>query len=163
MLLQTASQRRQFHTKRNQQQRIPTRRLLCFQSGGERYAIPIQRVQRILAEFPVHGVLPGGRSLVHCHGEDITVVDLSQVFVHAQPLPTPNYLIVCTLETGERLGLPVSELPTVLDATEAMFGELPEVYRQGNLPLAIANLIHVAENSEFFYLNLDQLLVTLPL
>ncbi|MBD2185961.1 chemotaxis protein CheW [Planktothrix sp. FACHB-1355] len=156
---------RRFRSKRNLPTRIPTHKLLCFQLGNERYAIPIDRVLHVLNEFTPHGVIESDmpnstlrdRSLVKYKDEIITLIYPSQLFLSSRDDRERQYLIVCTLKEGERFAIPVPEIPTVLQVAEDNFGEVPELYDRGNLPPAIEKVIQSSDNNIVFYLNLDKL------
>ncbi|MBO0350256.1 chemotaxis protein CheW [Phormidium pseudopriestleyi FRX01] len=155
---------RRFQNKKSAIQRTPTRKLVIFEVAGETYAIAIERVQRVLTEFTTQGTLEGGRSLVKIDADLITLLDLSQLFV------TPNdsqeehsYLIVCTLTNGDRIGIPLQDLPAILDIPEDKFAEIPVSYRQGkegqkSAPAAVEKIITTPAGTVAFYLNLDKLL-----
>ncbi|MFB2923575.1 chemotaxis protein CheW [Aerosakkonema funiforme] len=153
---------RRFRSKRNIPIRIPTQKLLCFQLGNERYAIPIDRVLHVLNEFTPHGALESDRSLVKYKDEIITLIYPSKLFVTSRDDRERQYLIVCTLKEGERFAIPVPEIPTVLEVGEDKFGEVPELYQQANLPAAIEKVIQSSDNNIVFYLNLDKLVNPTP-
>lgn len=146
---------RRFRTRQQGTVRIPTKKLVVFELGCEKYAISIERVQRVLNEFIPYGSLRGGQSLVRYHEEIITLIDFSQFFLGSNDERGRNYLIVCTLTTSERLGIPVPTLPKILEVPAAQFEEIPQVYRQGALHQAVEKLIHIPDGTEVFYLNLD--------
>ncbi len=153
----TIGRKWQSYTKNKAQSRLSMRKLICFQVAGESYALPIEQVQYILGEFRNYGSLHSNRSLIRFNNEDITLVDLSTLFVNIiSDLRDRHYSIVCTLSQGERLGLPVCELPTVLEVSTDKFSDLPQLYRQG-LPPAVDKLIHMSEGVEVFYLSLERL------
>lgn len=155
---------RRFHNKKAAIARTPTRKLVIFEVAGETYAIAIERVQRVLTEFTTQGTLEGGRSLVKIDADLITLLDLSQLFVTSNKShEDPDYLIVCTLTNGDRLGIPVHDLPAILDIFEDKFEDIPASYRQGregqkSAPAAVEKIITTAAGTVAFYLNLDKLL-----
>lgn len=149
---------RRFRTKHEDRVRVEVQKLITFQLGSEHYAIPIERVQRVLKEFTAHGTLQTGCRLVRDHNETITIIDLSTLFISSHDERERHYLIVCTLHNGERLGIPIPEMPAIMEVPKDQFSEIPELYRQGKLPVPIQNLINTPEGKVLFYINLDLLI-----
>ncbi len=155
---------RRFHNKKSTDQRIPTRKLVVFEVAGETYAIAIERVQRVLTEFTAKGTLEGGRSLVKIDSDLITLLDLSSLFLTPEPSDRePSYLIICRVSNGDRIGIPLQNLPAILDVPEDKFEEVPTSYRQGSqgknsAPAAVEKIITTDAGAIAFYLNLDKLL-----
>ncbi|MCT7956612.1 chemotaxis protein CheW [Laspinema palackyanum] len=155
---------RRFHNKKTTIQRTPARKLVLFEVAGETYAIAIERVQRVLTEFTPQGTLEGGRSLVKIDADLITLLDLSRLFVTPKDSQEErSYLIVCTLTNGDRIGIPLQDLPAILDIPEDHFAEVPISYRQGKdskntAPAAVEKIITTDAGTVAFYLNLDKLL-----
>ncbi|HEY9837678.1 MAG TPA: chemotaxis protein CheW [Vampirovibrionales bacterium] len=154
---------RRFHNKKAAA-RTRTHKLVIFEVAGETYAIAIERVQRVLTEFTTQGTLEGGRSLVKLDADLITLLDLSSLFVTPKTYQAePSYLIVCTLTNGDRIGIPLQNLPAILDVPEDKFAEIPASYRQGQAgknaaPAAVEKIITTTAGIVAFYLNLDKLL-----
>ncbi|MEY3868637.1 MAG: hypothetical protein RLZZ338_2528 [Cyanobacteriota bacterium] len=146
---------RRFRSKKEGKIRTPSRKLLAFEMGREKYAIPIERVQRVIPEFIPYGVLSTGQSLVRHQEETIAVIDLSKLFISSDTECDRNYLIICYGKEKELLGIPLPEMPKILEIGEDKFGEIPEIYRQ-NLDPAVEKLIHSPDGVEFFYINLDK-------
>ncbi|MCT7983320.1 chemotaxis protein CheW [Laspinema sp. A4] len=155
---------RRFHNKKAAIQRTPTRKIVLFEVAGETYAIAIEQVQRVLTEFTTQGTVQGGRSLVKLDADLITLLDLSQLFVTPKDSQEEHsYLIVCTVTNGDRIGIPLQELPAILDVPEDKFVEIPASYRQGKdgknaAPAAVEKIITTDAGTVAFYLNLDKLL-----
>jgi len=148
---------RRFRSKRYLATRIPMRKLVSFQLGNERYAISIDRVQHVINEFTPHGVLHSGRSLVEYKNEIITLIDPAKIFISSHDERERQYLIICTLKEGQRIGISIPEIPTVLEVAEDKFGEIPELYQQSNLSSAIQNIIQITNDKIVFYLDLEEL------
>lgn len=153
----SANYNRRFRSKRQSVTRTPMRKLVSFQLGSERYAIAIDRVQRVLKEFTPHAILLSGRGLAEYNNETIPLIDLSTLFVSSQDSRERHYLIVCLLQQGERLGIPVPDMPTILEVAEDKFDDIPALYRQNEMPEAINRLIHTAKGEVVFYIDLEQL------
>ena len=163
--------------------RSPTRtvKLVCFECAGEYYGLDISKVEHILPDFKLHGCLDSGRSLVKYKGHAIAVLDLTQFFMNPQEAMATQgfrqsqYLIICTLNShskqenqlrgdrGDRFGIPIMEMPTILEVPETQLEDLPELYQHGPpgsqpAPKAIEKLIHTADDKTIFYLNLETLI-----
>lgn len=149
---------RRFRTQRNFNTRVPVCKLVCFQLGKERYAIAIDRVHRVLNEFTIHGVLESDRSLAKYNNEVITIIDPSQLFLSSRDDRERQYLIVCSLKEGEAFGIPVPEIPSVLEVPEDKFTEVPELYQDGGLSAAVEKIIQASDGKIWFYLNLEKLI-----
>jgi len=172
-----------FSSKNQPKKRIPTRKLITFRLGEDRYAIPIEKVLRVLDKFIPRAALKSGRSLVKEQEQIITLLDPSILLLTSVARPGKDsdsdvalaerqeqetsdrsYLIVCTLkqkteeETVEYIGIPIPEVPKVLEVAEDKFGEVPESYREGNLSPAVEQIINVSEDEVVFYLNLERFL-----
>ncbi len=134
------------------------RKIVVFRLGQERYALPINRVQQILDDYTSYGELEGGQSLLQRQGDTITVVDPSQLFVTSRDSSERTYLIICRLQTGDLVGIPVPQLPKVFDVSEAQMMPLPDQYRRAGLPTVVETLIQLDEQRDVFFLDVDQLL-----
>lgn len=163
-MLPTHHANRRFRNQKTERKRTPTRKLVGFEVNREIYAIPIERVQRVLNQFTPQGVLESGRSLVKFDDEVITLLDLARLFVPSVSEKTDGeYLIVCLLSNGDRLGIPIPNLPTVMDIPEDKFESVPASYREGTqssiqAPEALEKLIYTESGAIAFYLNVDRLL-----
>jgi Chemotaxis signal transduction protein len=150
-----ANYNRRFRSKKQGTVRTPARKLVSFELGNIYYAVPIERVQRIVKDFNPYGFLDSGNSLVRYQEELITLIDLSKIFPSSRSIAEYNYLIICTFNQSDRLGIPVPDMPKILEIPEENFCEIPEFYRQNQLPDAVEKLIRSPDGSEVFYLNLD--------
>ncbi|TAF01272.1 MAG: chemotaxis protein CheW [Oscillatoriales cyanobacterium] len=152
-----ANYNRRFRNQKQTNARSPARKLVSFDLGSVYYAVPIERVQRVVKDFNPYGFLDSGNSLVRHQEELITLIDLSKIFKLTKSMADCNYLIVCTFNQGDRLGIPIPDMPKILEISEAAFCEIPLLYRQQQLPAAVEKLISAPDGSEVFYLNLDLL------
>jgi len=150
-----ANYNRRFRSKKQGTVRTPARKLVSFELGNIYYAVPIERVQRIVKDFNPYAFLDSGQSLVRHQEELITLINLSKIFPSSRSIADSNYLIVCSLNKSDRLGIPVPDMPKILEISEENFCEIPEFYRQNQLPDAVEKLIRSPDGSEVFYLNLD--------
>ena len=146
-----------FRSKKQGNIRTHPQKLVSFELGKVYYAVPIEKVQRVVKDFNPYGFLESGQSLVRHQEELITLINLGKIFPSSRSISIGdyNYLIVCTLNKGDRLGIPIPDMPKILEITAESFCEIPELYRQQQLPLVIEKLIRAPDGSEVFYLNLD--------
>nr|WP_290222313.1 chemotaxis protein CheW [Trichocoleus desertorum] len=136
-----------------------TEKLIAFQLGGEQYAIPVDRVHSVINHFTAHASLETGQSIVIHNQEMITLVDVATLFPGNLAIAHPQFLVVCLLDNSQLLGIPVSEMPTILEADLSKLETLPPVYCQGDLSPAIEKLVPVADSRIVFYVNVDKLLL----
>lgn len=150
-----ANYNRRFRSKKKGAVRTPPRKLISFELGNVNYAVSIEKVQRVVKDFNPYGFLDSGQSLVRHQEELITLINLSKIFPSSPSIADCNYLIVCSLNKSDRLGIPIPDMPKILEISEESFCEIPELYRQQQLPPVIEKLIRAPDGSEVFYLNLD--------
>lgn len=153
-----ANYNRRFQAKKQTLSRKLAQKLVYFKLGSVHYAIAIERVLRVLKEFTPYAALSSGQSLVRSVEGIITLIDLSQLFFGTSQSADFHYLIVCILASKEQLGIPIPEMPKILEVAEDRFGDIPQAYRQGGLHTAAEKLIHTPDGIEVFYLNPDLLI-----
>ncbi|MBD2097195.1 chemotaxis protein CheW [Trichocoleus sp. FACHB-591] len=135
-----------------------TEKLIALRFGSEQYAIPMRQVQSVLNNFTAYGALETGQSLVMHNQGIITLIDSATLFLSQQAIAPSQFLVICLLDNGELLGIPTSEMPTILEADLSKLATLPMGYRQGRLSPAIEKLIPVPDSSVVFYINVERLL-----
>ncbi|MEG4519608.1 MULTISPECIES: chemotaxis protein CheW [unclassified Microcoleus] len=150
-----ANYNRRFRSNKQATVRVSPKKFVSFELGNIYYAVPIERVERIVKNFNAYGILPNGNSLLRHQEELITIINLSTIFPSSPSLSECKYLIICTLNKSDRLGIPIPDMPKILEISEESFCEIPELYRQQQLPPVIEKLIRAPDGSEVFYLNLD--------
>ncbi|MBE9096693.1 chemotaxis protein CheW [Tychonema sp. LEGE 07203] len=150
-----ANYNRRFRSNKQGNVRAAPRKLVSFELGNVNYAVPIERVQRVVKDFNPYGFLDSGQSLVRHQEELITLINLSKIFPSSRSIADCNYLIVCTLNKSDRLGIPIPDMPKILEVSAECFCEIPDLYRQQQLPAVIEKLIRAPDGSEVFYLNLN--------
>lgn len=156
--MNTSHYSRRFQKKNQELHRVKTQKFVVFSVAKESYAIEIEKVQRILKEFMPQGILESGRQLIRDQNQTITIIDLSTLFVNCVEKQPQNYLVICKLSDSNSIGIPIPEMPTILEISPDQFDEVPELYRQGNLSPTIEKLIHSAEGQVIFYLSLEKLI-----
>lgn len=132
-------------------------KLIAFQLGSEFYALPIARVQCILDEFAAHGELGNGRGLIRFQNQSLTLFDLASLFPNQRDTRERPYLLVCYLSEGQLVGIPVPQLPRAIEIAESQMQPIPAMYREAGLPSVVTALIHLDDNREMFFLDLDAL------
>ncbi|UNU23261.1 chemotaxis protein CheW [Microcoleus vaginatus] len=150
-----ANYNRRFRSNKQATVRIAPKKFVSFELGNIYYAVPIERVERIVKNFNAYGTLPSGNSLLRHQEELITIINLSKIFPSSPNISECKYLIICILNKSDRLGIPLPDMPKILEITEESFCEIPELYRQQQLPPVIEKLIRAPDGSEVFYLNFD--------
>jgi chemotaxis signal transduction protein len=150
-----ANYNRRFRNQKQSNVRSPAHKFVSFDLGSVYYAVPIERVQRVIKDFNPYGFLDNGNSLVRHQEELISLINLSKIFPGSRSIADCNYLIVCTFNKRENLGIPVPDMPKILETSAENFCEIPLVYRENNLSSAVEKLIRAPDGSEVFYLNLD--------
>ena len=150
-----ANYNRRFRSKKQGTLRTPPRKLVSFELGNIYYAVPIERVQRVVKDFHAYGFLNNGQSLVRHQEELITLINFSKIFPSSRSIADCKYLIICSLNKSDRLGIPIPNMPKILEISEERFCEIPQLYRQQELPPVIEKLIRAPDGSEVFYINFD--------
>lgn len=150
---------RRFRTKHDESPRIPTEKFLVFTLENKRYAIPLLRVLRVVKEFTPQGTLITGRSLAKEQNETIVIFDICSLLSTNVHPSDCHFLIICSVNNSGRVGIPIPDMPAILEISHNQFSEVPELYRQSGLSAAIERLIHVSE-SVIFYLDIDKLVAS---
>lgn len=148
----TPTYTRRFRSKKQLTERIPTRKLVCFAWGGERFALAIAQVQHILNEFTPHGQLDNGCSLVRHNHDIIPLIDLGQLFPNRLVDEPNNYVIICNSQ-HQTIGIPVGHIPAIMDVTDHQFQDVPAVYQRHLNRQVMEHVIQLADGTTLFYLN----------
>ena len=151
--------RRRFHSKASEKIAALTQKLVVFRVESDRYAIPVERVQSVLEHGQAYAELPTGQSLIQVNEIMVTLVQPERLLL-GKALTTNHYLIICILDQGELLGIPVATMPSTVDVTSEQFEALPTLYRQGDLSPGVEKLIRASDAEMMFYLNVDRLVET---
>src|SRR4028118_1658080 len=97
-----ANYNRRFRSKKQGYVRISSKKMVSFELGNVFYAVPIERVERIVKDFNSYGLLASGNSLVRHQEELITLINLSTIFPSSRTIVDCNYLIICTRSEERR-------------------------------------------------------------
>jgi purine-binding chemotaxis protein CheW len=125
-------------------------KLVTFPVGLLTLALPIGAVHKVVNLTPIHGsgIYPVGVTAIG--EENYTVIDLHQKLFQTSPSrenPTAGYLILVQLPSGEKIGIPVTEAPSLIEVPLTQIRILPESYRRSDT-LAIASHIVMLTGSE---------------
>lgn len=128
----------------------PEERLLEFEVGGERYALPITGVSEVtelaaLAAVPTLPVRVGG--VMNHHGDALPVVHRGALFAAEDAgLPAPQHLLVLaeSPEEAGRLGVPVDRVVGLLDGPPAYGGEGGAVVEERSVEERVVNVLDPA-------------------
>ncbi len=119
-----------------------TLRLLAFPVGNLTLGFPLAAVQKIIPQAFTSASGLSYTGVAHLEDQELTVLDLHQaIFRREGELPAQGYLIVVRGLGGEFFGVPVPELPTLLDCPREQVRQIPPSYRRSDT-LGIAS--HVA-------------------
>lgn len=106
--------------------------LLCFSLAEHRFAIPIERVEKVMWAVAVT-IIPDSTALVHgmidFHGEVIPVVSLRIRFgLQAKPINENDRFIICTFRT--------KKIAIVVDQVDEVINPSNEEINDVEMPLA---------------------------
>lgn len=97
------------------------RQIVAFCLGSETYGVDIQKVREII---PIQKIVPVPRApdfvegIINLRGKVIAVLDLRKHFGFEKKEPTPEQRIVLTESDGERIGVIVDSVSSVLRISE---------------------------------------------
>jgi chemotaxis signal transduction protein len=133
-------------------------KLITFQIGSETYGLPIDRIKQIVDEFNPHGVLDNGHGLVRYQNQTLTLLYPARLFPAYSNSQSCDYLMIAIAQ-GQMVGIPLPQLPRVMEVTEQQFQPVPDLYRQVGISPAIKALIHLEQGANLFVLDLEQLVL----
>lgn len=125
-------------------------KLIVFFIGKLNFALPIERVYKILNRTSIYGSGTNQVGIAHISDREITVIDLHRRFFKASSIneaETNGYLVILQNTTGELYGIPVAEAPILMDVPLSTIRVLPESYRQADT-LEIARHVAVIPQEE---------------
>lgn len=139
------------------QDAIESQKVIVFGMGNVNLAVPIDTVYKVVKQIPVYGNELSGVGITHIGDREVTVVELHRRFF----APKGNYLIIAKNKAGELYGIPITQVPTLMEIPQSSLRALPESYRHVDI---FGFATHVAVISEveppmtIFLLDVDQLL-----
>jgi purine-binding chemotaxis protein CheW len=135
-------------------------RLVNFVIGNLDLALPIHTVYKVVPKDVVYGSghYPAGITIVG--DQEYTVIDLEDrlfghSLIHRDPLANPtteiktlSYLLLVQLNTGEYIGIPVSQAPTLVEVALADIRVLPLSYRKIDTLSIASHIVKLQENDQ---------------
>ncbi len=126
-----------------------TQRLITFKLGTETFALPLDRVHKVMTLDRVYGDPNNtGFSLTTYQGRELVVIDVGhRIFGRAVQILPPSskqtlggmsdenpsvvkYLLVLQPDPDRLVGLPIDSAPSIQSIPVSAFQPLPEIYRQ---------------------------------
>jgi chemotaxis signal transduction protein len=147
-----------FPQRQSSSRQSAKQKLITFQIGFETYGLPIDRIKQIVDEFNPHGVLDNGHGLVRYQNQTLTLLYPTQLFPASDSSQRYDYLMIAIAQ-GQTVGIPLPQLPRVMEVTEQQFRPVPDLYRQVGISPAIKALIHLEQGTNLFVLDLEQLVL----
>ena len=164
-----------------------TQQLIVFRLHSEGFALPIRAVQKVIPMGFLYGA-PGGTgvSLTLYQDRELIVIDVENRIFRGRPskdsfknafhyqaeetptdtLPAQHYLLIVQSSSGQLVGLPIEEPPSLQRVPQSAFAPLsPSYISEGNLRCVSALIKRNNDESALFLLNPDQLVqneLTLP-
>lgn len=150
-------------------------RAIAFTISGCQFALPISSVLQVSQRPPLLGESTGAIGLVMYENQAILLLNL-QVKLAQQQLPAVSggaalvpptgaepgpYLILTQTQRGELCGLPIDELPVMLELPRAAIQPIPKSYRRAHLH-GLARFVALwqpepeAEKSAVYLLDVEQ-------
>lgn len=140
-------------------------KLLVFEIGILKLALPIEQVQKVIKHSAIHGSGLSYVNLVHLDSQEVAVVDLHRKLFkvsQSEILARKGYFIITKSIIGEPLGIMVAQTPSLMDIPLEKIRAVPNSYRRADT-LEIASHVAVIPQSEdrsltIFILDLKQLI-----
>ncbi|MDJ0600344.1 MAG: chemotaxis protein CheW [Crocosphaera sp.] len=142
-----------------------TQQIITFLLGEEWFALPIDRIQKVVPLGKVYGdPQRKGISLTHYKGQELLVIDVARCIFGLETLPCQQntyqtrFLLIINNENEQLVGLPIDSTPSISRVSESGFLPLPDIYlTQGNIHCISSTLIQVNEQNSFFVLDVNKL------
>lgn len=160
-------------------QAVATQQLIVFRLQNEGFALPIRTVQKVIPMSKIYGA-PGGTgvNLTLYQDQELIVIDVGRRIFKGglkedssksdlrhqteEPLEDPpagmGYLLIVQSSSGQVVGLPIEEPPSLQRVPESAFAPLSASYiTEGNLRCVSVLIKLDNDQPPLFLLNLDQL------
>lgn len=149
----------------NNQQAVNSLKVIMFEMGDIKLALPIQSVAKVMPQTTVYGSGLHGVGIAHLGDREVTVVDLHKRLFQSSSIDDAaknNYLMIVRNRHDELYGIPVAVVPTLMEIALSCIRVLPESYRNADI-FGFATHVAVIPAMEtpmsIFLLDVDQLLV----
>jgi purine-binding chemotaxis protein CheW len=122
----------------------PSLKVITFQIGNLNLAIAITAIYKILKQTPIEGSGINSVGVAHLSDRELTVIDLQRQLFQDSAIKNQgqdNHLIVIKTASEDFYGIPVENVPILMDIPLSTLRVLPESYRRADT-LGIAS--HVA-------------------
>lgn len=139
------------------QDAIESQKVIVFGMGNVNLALPIDTVYKVVNQIPVYGGGLSGVGITHIGDREVTVVELHRRFF----APMGSYLIVIKNRQGELYGIPIVQVPALMEIPQSSLRVLPESYRHADIfgfATHVAVIFEVEPPMTIFLLDVDQLL-----
>ena len=161
-----------------------TQQLIVFRLRDENFALPIRAVQKVIPMDKIYGA-PGGTgvSLTLYQDQELIVIDVGRRIFRGRPSEdsckndlhhqteealqdrpsVQHYLLIVQNSSGQVVGLPIEEPPSLLRVPESAFTPLSASYiSEGNLRCVSVLIKQNNDEPPLFLLNSDQLVQAEP-
>lgn len=137
-------------------------KLLLFQIGTLKLALPVDSVKKITHYIPMAGSGTTAVGLISIDDMELTAIDLhKRLFKVPQPLNQGRqFLILAKNSIEELFGILVPQTPSMLDLPVSQIRMLPDSYRREDTLEIASHVTRVQENEQLvtvFILDVDRL------
>lgn len=139
------------------QDTVESQKLIVFGMGNVNLALPIDSVYKVVNKIPVYSSSFSGVGITHIGDREVTIVELHRRFF----APKGSYLIIAQNREGELYGIPVAQVPALMEIPQSSLRVLPESYRHADIfgfATHVAVIFEVEPSMTIFLLDVDQLL-----
>jgi purine-binding chemotaxis protein CheW len=155
-----------FHAaKQANREAVTTVKVVVFKMGDVSLALHVHSVAKVTPQTTVYGSGLHGVGLAHLGDREVTVVDLYERLFQSSSFNNAlnsRYLMIVKNRHGEFFGIPVSEVPSLMEIPLSCIRVLPESYRNADI-FGFATHVAVIPATEppmtIFMLDVEQLLV----
>lgn len=148
----------------NNQEAVNSLKVIMFEMGDVKLALPIQSVAKVMPQTTVYGSGLHGVGIAHLGDREVTVVDLHKRLFKSTSINDAsknNYLMIVKNRQSELYGIPVGSVPTLMEIALSCIRVLPDSYRNADI-FGFATHVAVIPAMEtpmtIFLLDVDQLL-----
>ena len=151
-------------SKQLHQEAANSLKVVMFEMGDVKLALPIYNVAKVLRKTAVYGSRLHGVGIAHLGDREVTVVDLHQRLFQSTSINDPaknSYLMVVKNRQDELFGIPVAVVPTLMEIALSYVRVLPDSYRNADIfgfATHVAVIPAMETPTTIFLLDVDQLL-----
>lgn len=148
----------------NNQEAVNSLKVIMFEMGDVKLALPIQSVAKVMPQTVVYGSGLHGVGIAHLGDREVSVVDLHKRLFKSTSINNASnnsYLMIVKNRQSELYGIPVGSIPTLMEIALSCIRVLPDSYRNADI-FGFATHVAVIPAMEtpmtIFLLDVDQLL-----